>query len=59
MEGESLRPASAPTGAVFLSYASQDADAARRICADEHPVSVIVQDSAAQTVVELLRRLGT
>ena len=59
MEGESLRPASAPTGAVFLSYASQDADAARWICAGEHPVSVIVQDSAAQTVLELLRRWGT
>jgi gluconate kinase len=27
--------------------------------ADEHPVTVIVQDSAAQTVLELLRRLGT
>jgi TolB-like protein/tetratricopeptide (TPR) repeat protein len=32
MEGESPKPASAPTGAVFLSYASQDADAAQRIC---------------------------
>jgi len=29
---ESLKPASTPTGAVFLSYASQDTDAARRIC---------------------------
>ncbi len=28
----SLERASTPTGAVFLSYASQDADAARRIC---------------------------
>jgi hypothetical protein len=56
---ETPKAASAPTGAVFLSYASQDADAARRICADEHPVRVIVQDLAAQTVVELLRRLGT
>ena len=27
--------------------------------ADEHPVTVIVQDSAAETVLELLRRLGT
>jgi hypothetical protein len=25
-------PSSAPPGAVFLSYASQDAEAARRIC---------------------------
>jgi hypothetical protein len=32
MEGESPRSASTPTGAVFLSYASQDAEAARRIC---------------------------
>jgi TolB-like protein/Flp pilus assembly protein TadD len=32
MVGESLRPARAPTGAVFLSYASQDAEAARKIC---------------------------
>src|SRR5246127_858589 len=32
MGAESLKPASTPTGAVFLSYASQDADAARRIC---------------------------
>jgi adenylate cyclase len=31
--GEELpKPASAPTGAVFLSYASQDAEAAQRIC---------------------------
>ena len=29
---ESLKPASTPTGAVFLSYASQDAEAAARIC---------------------------
>jgi uncharacterized protein YfaA (DUF2138 family) len=29
---ESSKPASAPTGAVFLSYASQDAKAAQRIC---------------------------
>src|SRR5215471_19700150 len=28
----SPKPASAPTGAVFLSYASQDAEAAARIC---------------------------
>jgi hypothetical protein len=33
MAEESPRPASAPTGAVFLSYASQDGDAAARICA--------------------------
>ena len=32
MAVESSEPASAPTGAVFLSYASQDAEAARRIC---------------------------
>jgi TolB-like protein/Flp pilus assembly protein TadD len=32
MGEQSPKPASAPTGAVFLSYASQDADAARRIC---------------------------
>jgi len=32
MEGESPKPASTPTGAVFLSYASQDAEAAARIC---------------------------
>ena len=32
--GEELpKPASTPTGAVFLSYASQDAEAAQRICA--------------------------
>jgi len=58
MGEESPKPASTPTGAVFLSYASPDADAAR-IYADGHPVTVIVQDSAAQTVLELLRRLGT
>lgn len=32
MQGEPPSKASAPTGAVFLSYASQDAEAARRIC---------------------------
>jgi len=32
MGDESTKPASAPTGAVFLSYASQDAEAAQRIC---------------------------
>ena len=32
MGGESPKPASAPTGAVFLSYASQDAEAAQKIC---------------------------
>ncbi len=32
MAGESPKPASTPTGAVFLSYASQDAEAAQRIC---------------------------
>jgi TolB-like protein len=32
MGEQSPEPASTPTGAVFLSYASQDADAARRIC---------------------------
>jgi TolB-like protein/Tfp pilus assembly protein PilF len=29
---ETPKPASAPTGAVFLSYASQDAEAAQKIC---------------------------
>jgi TIR domain len=33
MGEESPKPASTPTGAVFLSYASQDAEAAQRICA--------------------------
>jgi TIR domain len=32
MEGESPTPASTTTGAVLLSYASQDAEAAKRIC---------------------------
>src|SRR5262252_10904327 len=32
MAGESPKPASTPTGAVFLSYASQDAEAAQRVC---------------------------
>jgi TolB-like protein len=32
MGEESPKPASTPTGAVFLSYASQDAEAAQRIC---------------------------
>ena len=32
MEGESPKPTSPPTGAVFLSYASENADAAQRIC---------------------------
>ena len=32
MGDESPKPASTPTGAVFLSYASQDAEAAQRIC---------------------------
>lgn len=32
MGRESPKPASTPTGAVFLSYASQDAEAAQRIC---------------------------
>jgi TolB-like protein/Flp pilus assembly protein TadD len=32
MGEQSPEPASTPTGAVFLSYASQDADAAKRIC---------------------------
>jgi TolB-like protein/tetratricopeptide (TPR) repeat protein len=32
MEGEPPTQASAPAGAVFLSYASQDAEAAKRIC---------------------------
>src|SRR5499427_2830605 len=33
MGAESAEPASTPTAAVFLSYASQDAEAAQRICA--------------------------
>jgi TolB-like protein/Tfp pilus assembly protein PilF len=32
MGAESPKPANRPTGAVFLSYASQDAEAAKRIC---------------------------
>jgi len=32
MGAESAEPASTPTGAVFLSYASQDSEAAQRIC---------------------------
>ena len=32
MEGESPAQASTPSGAVFLSYASEDVEAARRIC---------------------------
>ena len=32
MGEESPKPASTPTGAVFLSYASQDAEAAQGIC---------------------------
>jgi hypothetical protein len=32
MGEESPKPVSTPTGAVFLSYASQDAEAAQRIC---------------------------
>jgi TolB-like protein/lipoprotein NlpI len=32
MGDESPKPASTPTGAVFLSYASQDAEAAKRVC---------------------------
>ena len=32
MGEQSPRPASTPTGAVFLSYASQDAEAARKVC---------------------------
>ena len=32
MGGESPKPASTSTGAVFLSYASQDAEAAQKIC---------------------------
>src|SRR5246127_5748163 len=32
MEGESTSQASTPAGAVFISYASQDAEAAARIC---------------------------
>ena len=32
MEGQSPKPASTSMGAVFLSYASQDVEAAQRIC---------------------------
>src|SRR5215471_10864677 len=32
MGAESAEPASTPSGAVFLSYASQDAEAAQKIC---------------------------
>ncbi len=32
MEGGSPKPTTTPTGAVFLSYASQDAEVAARIC---------------------------
>jgi len=32
MGAESPSPVTTPAGAVFLSYASQDADAANRIC---------------------------
>src|SRR5215471_12825297 len=32
MQGESPTQTSTPAGAVFLSYASQDAEAAKRIC---------------------------
>ena len=32
MAGESSTQASTPVGAVFLSYASEDANAAQRIC---------------------------
>jgi len=37
MGEESPKPASAPTGAVFLSYASQDAEAAQRIVSHASP----------------------
>ena len=37
MGEKSPRPASTPTGAVFLSYALQDAQAAARICAASFP----------------------
>ena len=36
---ESPKPASAPMGAAFLRYASQDAEAAQRIC-QAHPYLV-------------------
>jgi hypothetical protein len=38
----SPKPTSAPTGAVFLSYASQRAEAARRICADMRAAGIEV-----------------
>ena len=42
MEGESRKPASAPSGAVFLSYASQDAEAAISICRALHAAGIEV-----------------
>jgi hypothetical protein len=38
----SPKPPSRPTGAVFLSYASQDADAARQICEALHAAGIEV-----------------
>jgi hypothetical protein len=42
MVGESPKPASTQTGAVFLSYASQDAEAAARVCAALRAVGIEV-----------------
>ena len=42
MGEESVKPAGTPTGAVFLSYASQDAVAAQRICAELRSAGVEV-----------------
>jgi hypothetical protein len=39
---ESLKPANTPMGAVFLSYASQDADAAQKTCEDLRAVGIEV-----------------
>jgi hypothetical protein len=37
------KPASAPTGAVFLSYASQDQEAARETCRPRHAKKSLAQ----------------
>src|SRR5215472_13931660 len=42
MGNESPTPASTPIGAVFLSYASQDAEAAQKICDALHAAGIEV-----------------
>jgi len=42
MGEESPKPASTPTGAVFLSYASQDAEAAQQICKALRAAGIVV-----------------